>query len=106
MTSKRPGVPRLPVAKPPDLERAQDEFIAGAPGKRSYPWEAYSADAKPRAGLNVQITERAMVQIEWLITEALMRERRTVSKRTITHEALQLWLEQELERKGVPKDRR
>jgi hypothetical protein len=84
------GVPSVAASEP-----GAQAFISGAPGKASLPWNAPGVRDDVRLDLNIEISERLKLKINWLAWHT------KTPKRQIGQAALEAYVNAELERLGI-----
>ncbi|WP_431860102.1 hypothetical protein [Azospirillum sp.] len=95
------AVPKGKVPKPgaggaqvPAHDPAAD-FIAAAPGKSAYPWQAPYLRDDVRKQLNVDMPEKLLAKVEWLVKQL------DTSKRLLVERALEELVEREFRERGI-----
>lgn len=86
MSRLKGGVPTTRVA----------QWVAGAPGKHTYPWQGPHVRTDLSVQVNTRQPEKLMIQVEYLAAEV------GVTKRQFIELALKEKVQQELKNRGMP----
>lgn len=83
---------------------SEDDWINSAPSKEPYPWEGQHVRDDLRKPTNISLSERMLLQIAYMVNHP--RKGGPTTIRALAVEALERYLQGEMEQRGIPEDRR
>jgi hypothetical protein len=83
------------IPSPGATQEEAQSFIAGAPGKTTFPWQNPRVRDDMMRALNIEVTEPVKLKLDWLAYNT------KTPKRLMVQAALEAYIKREFDRLGI-----